>query len=309
MISIQENVTLAPFTSFRIGGVARFYAEVSSVDELKEALEYAKNKKIDYFVLGGGTNLLMSDKGFGGLVIRIKINEVKIEGNVLEVGAGVPLIKAINVAASESLTGLESLAGIPGTIGGAVRGNAGAFGSEIGPCLSKVNAFDCDKCEVVCFGGSDCKFEYRSSIFKQDKNLIVISAVFELKKGDEAEVQKKVKDTITKRVSSGLHGVKSAGSFFMNPLVESKELLDEFERDNGSPSRNGKVPAGWIIDQANLRGKKIGGAAVSDLHANYIVNNGDATAEDVVILESYIKQQVRDKFGIQLESEVNHVGF
>jgi UDP-N-acetylmuramate dehydrogenase len=309
MLNIQENVSLAPLNSFRIGGLASFYVEVSNVEELKEAVQFAKEKDIDFFVLGGGTNLLMSDKGFVGIVIRIKLNETKFDENVLEVGAGVPLIKAVNVAAEKGLLGMESLAGIPGTVGGAVRGNAGAFGCEICTVVDKVTAFDCQKLETVCFGGAECAFDYRTSIFKSKKDLIVVSVSFALEPGRGEEIQKKVKDTITKRVSTGLHGVKSAGSFFMNPFVQSEKILADFEKDNGSPSRNGKVPAGWIIDQAGLRGKKIGGAGISELHANYIVNNGDAKAEDVIILESYIKQQVRDKFGVQLESEVNHVGF
>ncbi|MDD5397390.1 MAG: UDP-N-acetylmuramate dehydrogenase, partial [Candidatus Moranbacteria bacterium] len=230
-------------------------------------------------------------------------------GNLLEVGAGVPLIKAVNLAAENGLSGMESLAGVPGTVGGAVRGNAGAFGSEICACVDSITAFDCEKLEKVSLKNTECCFDYRSSVFKHNKNLVVVAATFSLQQGNAEEIKEKVKNTITKRVGSGLHGVRSAGSFFMNPLVESKDLLDQFEKDNGSPSRNGKIPAGWIIDQAGLRGKTIGGAGISDKHANYIVNNGDATAEDVIILESYIKQQVRDKFGVQLESEVNHVGF
>ncbi|KKQ14690.1 MAG: UDP-N-acetylenolpyruvoylglucosamine reductase, partial [Candidatus Moranbacteria bacterium GW2011_GWE1_36_7] len=239
MINIQENILLSQFTSFRIGGPARFYVEVSSVDELKEALLYAKEKNIKFFILGGGTNLLMSDNGFQGIVIRMKINTICTNGNIMEVGCGVPLIKAINVSATEELSGMESLAGIPGTVGGAIRGNAGAFGSEICACVEKVSALDSETMEVVSFDAKECDFSYRTSVFKQKEKFIVLSATFALTAGNDKEIQQKVSDTINKRVSTGLHGVRSAGSFFMNPFVESKDILDNFEKDNGSPSRNG----------------------------------------------------------------------
>jgi UDP-N-acetylmuramate dehydrogenase len=309
MLAIKENVPLAPLTSFRVGGNARFYTEARSLEELKEALAFAKEKNIDFYILSGGTNILVSDKGFAGLIIRMKMNGTKTEGTTLEVEAGVPLIKAVNTAAAEGLAGIESLAGIPGTVGGAVRGNAGAFGSETGQHILSVTAFDLAKSELVVFNQEECKFDYRSSVFKDGKNLIILSAKFSLTAGKSEEIMQKVKDTAAKRASTGLHGFKCAGSYFMNPVVTDKKLLDEFEKESGKPSKNGKLPAGWVIDRAGLRGKKIGGAMISEQHANYIINTGDATADDVVMLVSYAKQQVRDQLGIQLQEEVNYLGF
>lgn len=310
MISIKENVSMAPLTSFRIGGSAKFYVEVATVEELREALAFAKEKKIKTYILGSGTNLLVSDNGFDGLIIRMKMNAVTISGETLVAEAGAALIKAINAAAQGGLSGIEKMAGIPGTVGGAVRGNAGAFGTEIKLCVKNVQAFDVEKNELVDFELDDCDFAYRSSVFKKNKNLIVISVALDLKKGDVEEIKKLTNETIMMRASKGLHGVRSAGSYFMNPVTENEKLLSEFEKEKGVPARNNTLPAGWVIEQAGLLGKQIGGAAVSNLHANYIVNEtGDARASDVIMLVSFIKQQVRDKFGIQLHEEVNYLGF
>jgi UDP-N-acetylmuramate dehydrogenase len=309
MINIQENVSLLPLTSFRIGGNARFYVEVFSVEELRDALGFAKEKQLNFYILAGGTNLLVSDKGFDGLIIRMKMNKINVQDKILEVEAGVPLIKAINTAAQAGLSGMEKMGGIPGTVGGAVRGNAGAFGTEIKSCIKSVTAFDIEKMEAVSFEVQQCEFAYRTSIFKENKNLIVTSAVIVLQKGDVSEIQKLTMDTIMMRASKGLHGVRSVGSFFMNPVTEDEKLLAEFEKEKGVVARNNTLPAGWVIEQAGLLGKKIGGAQVSELHANYIVNAGEASAEDVIMLVSYIKQQVRDQFGIQLREEVNYLGF
>lgn len=309
MLKIQEKISLAPLTSFRIGGDSDFYVEVTNVRELKEAVEFAQKKNIDFYILGGGTNLLVSDEGFRGIIIRIKMNGINIENNEIVVEAGTSLIKAINFASENGLSGMEKMAGIPGTIGGAIRGNAGAFGVEIKSVLKSVVVFNSKKMELEIFENAQCDFGYRSSIFKKSRNLIIVSANLMLVKGDKEEIAKLAKDTILLRASKGLHGVKSAGSFFMNPIVENDKLCGDFEKNNGTPPRNNTLPAGWVIDQANLRGKKIGGAQISEKHANYLINAGDATASDVVMLASFVKQQVRDQFGVQLQEEINYLGF
>ena len=300
---------MTPLTSFRIGGNAKYYVEVFSIEELKESLIFAKDKKIDFYILGGGTNLLIGDDGFSGLIIRMKMNEISVDGEAIEAQAGVPLIKAINMASQQGLSGLEKLAGIPGTIGGAVRGNAGAFSSEIKSCIKSVTAFDTEKKELISFENEQCNFAYRTSIFKKNKKLIVISTTLILQKGEISEIQKLTTDTIMTRSARGLNGVKSAGSYFMNPVVENEKLCSDFEKEKGVPVRNKTLPAGWVIEQAGLLGKQIGGAQVSEKHANYIINTGNATAQDVIMLVSYVKQQVRDQFGIQLNEEVNYLGF
>jgi len=153
------------------------------------------------------------------------------------------------------------------------------------------------------------RFVYRSSIFKKNPNLIVISASLDLTVSNKEACQAKVKEIVLSRTSKGLQGAKSAGSYFMNPKIADEKLLQEFEREKGVPARNGVVPAGWIIEMAGLRGKTIGGAQVSEAHTNYLINTGEATAENVIMLVSFIKQQVRDQFGVQLVEEVNYLGF
>ncbi|HPX94012.1 MAG TPA: UDP-N-acetylmuramate dehydrogenase [Candidatus Moranbacteria bacterium] len=309
MINIEKNAPLAPMSSFKIGGNADFYAEVKTVSELKEALKFAKENRLDFYVLGGGTNVLFSDKGFSGLIIRIRNERVKIEGNEVTAGAGASLLGIVNAVAEAGLAGLESLAGIPGTLGGAVRGNAGAYGSEISERIKSISVFDAKTSQEKEYGKEESEFGYRKSIFKKNKHLIIVSVSFVLEKGNSEELLQKVKELLSKRNSSGLYGLKSAGSFFMNPEVSDEKLRSEFEKDTGQRLRGSTIPAGWLIERAGLCGKKIGGAAVSEKHGNFLINADNATAENVIILASFIKQQIRSKFGVQLQEEVNYVGF
>ena len=253
---------------------------------------------------------MISDNGFKGLIIRIKLNEISVnaEGGVVA-NAGTPLIKVVNFSAENGFTGIESLAGVPGTFGGAVRGNAGAFGTEIGSHIFEVTALNAETLELEKFKQENSDFAYRSSIFKKNKKLIVVSATLNLETAEVAECKAKVMEIVMGRTKKGLQGAKSAGSYFMNPKIEDEKLLQEFEQEKGVPARNGVVPAGWIIERAGLKGKTIGGAQVSENHTNYLINTGAGTAENVIMLVSYIKQQVRDQFGVQLVEEVNYLGF
>lgn len=308
MLDIKKNIPLKNYTTFHIGGPAKFFVEVESEDELLEALQYAKENSLEFFILGGGSNLLVSDKGFDGFVIKIRNSKFEIRNSSIECGAGVSLAMAVNESMNRGLGGLEWTGGISGTIGGAVRGNAGAFGSCMKDAIQSVKAIDTKDLGIKIYDLKKCEFEYRSSVFKENKNLIILSAVLKLEKGNKEKIQNKVKEIIKKRELK--HPKEnSAGSFFKNPIVENKELVEEFERDQSIKCRDNKIPAGWLIEQAGLRGKKIGGAMVSEKHANFIVNTGDATAEDVIMLVSFIKQQVRDKFGIELREEVQYLGF
>lgn len=309
MINIQENVPLANHTTFRIGGPAKYFTEIAGAEELKEALQYARENQLDFFILGGGSNVLVSDRGFAGLVIKMKLNGIKIEGEKMEVGAGVPLAKAINESIKHSLAGLEWAAGIPGTVGGAVRGNAGAFGGETGNMVESVKVLNADTLETGVCEAEKCTFGYRRSIFRQNKNLIILAVTLKLSAGNAEESRKKTQEIIAQRIAKQPRGAASAGSFFINPAVNDNKLIQEFEAEKGVKSKENKVPAGWLIDRAGMRGKKLGGAIVSEAHPNYIVNAGGAAAEDVVMLASLVKQQVRDKLGVQLREEVQYLGF
>jgi UDP-N-acetylmuramate dehydrogenase len=311
MLNIQKNIILANHTSFRIGGPAKFFAEVNNTQELEEALKYAKENNLPYFILGGGSNILASDKGFDGLVIKIKMSQIKIEksSNTVEAEAGVPLARVVNSTVAESMTGMEWAAGIPGTIGGAVRGNAGAYGGEAGDAIESVKVFDVETGAYKEFSKEECQFSYRESIFKKNKNLIIVSVKIKLAPGNKEESMEKIKVIIPKRISLQTPGTTSAGSYFVNPVTDKKELIEEFEKEKGAKSKGGKVPAAWLIERADLKGKKIGGAMVSEANSIYFLNTGGATAENVIMLSSIVKQQVRDKFGVQLKEEVEMLGF
>jgi UDP-N-acetylmuramate dehydrogenase len=309
MLEIKENVSLAPLTSFRIGGPAKKFVQVRSIEELKEAIELSKQAGIDFAILGGGSNMLVSDNGFSGLIIQMKINELEVEEEFLKVDAGVPLIKAINMAAQAGLSGVELLAGIPGTLGGAVRGNAGAYGRTISDVVEKVRVLNSESLEIEELSKEQCAFGYRESIFKANKNLVIVSALLKLITAEQEEVTNKTKETIAKRSANELAGEKSAGSYFTNPIVADEELRESFRKDKGVQPKDDKLPSGWVIEQLGLKGKKMGGAMISAQHANYIINTGEAKAEDVIMLASYVKQQVRDKMGVQLKEEVSYLGF
>ncbi len=311
MIKIQKNISLAKYTTFKIGGPASFFVCVKNEKDVTEAINYAKKNNLKVFVLGGGSNVLISDKGFNGLVIKLENSECEIVGDVLECGSGANLFDAVKKAVDNSLSGFEWAAGIPGTFGGAVRGNAGAFNGDMSLNIESVDVLNFVDGEVKIekYSNEMCKFGYRSSIFKKNANLIVLSARMKFTKGDKDKSILKMGEIVRKRIGKQPQNFPSAGSFFQNPIVENSELIKKFEKDIGSPSREKKVAAGWLIDQLGLRGKKIGGAMISEKHANFLVNSGEATAEDVIILASYIKQQVRDKLGVQLMEEVQYIGF
>ncbi len=308
MLKIEKNIPLAPRTTFRIGGPAKFFAETGSEEELLEALKYANDEKLQFFILGGGSNILVSDEGFSGLAIKIKNSKFDIKDSFIEAGAGVFLAKAVKESINRGLSGLEWAAGIPGTIGGATRGNAGAYGGDMGGIVESARVLDSDKLRIRKYNLSECRFGYRDSIFKHKKNLIILSVMLGLRKGKREESEKKFKEIIAKRISKQ-PDEPSAGSFFVNPAVGNPTLIKKFEEERGVKSKNKKIPAGWLIDEADLSGRKIGGAMVSEIHSNFIVNTGGARAEDVIMLTSFIKQQVRDKFGVELREEVQYIGF
>ncbi len=346
-IKIKENIILAQYTTLKIGGAARFFCEAKDEKEIMEALEFAREKKLPIFVLGGGSNILVSDKGFDGIIIKILNTKYQILNTNIECGAGALLSKIVSESVKAGLTGLEWAAGIPGTVGGAIRGNAGAFGSCMADTVESVKVMEISNLSKVRpdIQGStfplsrlnrdnssrsnlweipqdrtlklrECKFSYRDSIFKKNPNLIIVSAVLRLKKGKKKESEKRVKEIIKQRKEAQPFDFPSSGSFFKNPclagrqaVVKNKKIIEEYERETGNKVKDGVIPAGYLIDMLNLRGKKIGGAMVSQHHGNFLVNAGGATAEDMVILISLIKHRVRNKFGIQLREEVQYVGF
>ena len=309
MLSFAENISLAPYTSFQIGGPARYLTEVRSSDELREALLFARSRGVGFYLLGGGTNLLVSDGGFDGLIIRMNLDAVSLAGRLIEAEAGADLTGVVHRATEWGLSGLESLAGIPGMLGGAVRGNAGAYGGCIGELCISVQALNTTTLELVAFGREECRFSYRDSRFKRDPGLIVVSAQLGLEHGSVEQIRLRVEATLAKRAARNLQCEKSVGSFFMNPVVHDAELIGRFESEQKVRSRDGRIPAGWLIDQAGLRNLRVGAAMVSALHANYLINTGGARSEEILTLARLVKERVLKVTGVQLQEEVSCLGF
>jgi UDP-N-acetylmuramate dehydrogenase len=309
MTAIQENVTLAPFTSLKIGGPARYFAAAASVAQLREALLFARDRGIPFAILGGGSNLLVSDRGFDGLVIRLRMEGTKVSGCRVEAEAGVDLTWLIHQTAQWGLSGMESLAGIPGLVGGAVRGNAGAYGGSIGEVAETVQALDGASLELLTLAREECAFAYRSSRFKANPRLIVVSTLLLLSPDDPEAIRSRIEATIAKRTAKGLQCEKSVGSFFMNPMVTDPELVGSFEAEQKLRCRECRIPAGWLIDKAGLRNTRVGAAVVSALHANYLINGGEASAEEMARLARLVKRRVREAMGVRLQEEVSCLGF
>jgi UDP-N-acetylmuramate dehydrogenase len=255
-----------------------------------------------YVIIGGGSNLLIPDEGLEALVIKIGMNRWNVSEDVLEADAGCELLELIKKSAGQNLGGWEKLAGIPGTIGGAVRGNAGAFGPEIKDFLVSVRALNTNTFEMREFSNEDCEFGYRMSFFKKNPEWILLTVRMHLTPAVAKESTKLIKETIREREKRHIQNVRAAGSFFMNP-VAPEAVREQFEAEKSVPSREGRVPAGWLIEKVGMKGAQCGEAAASEQHPNYLVNLGKATAKDVRTLASDIKARVKDEFDIDLKEE------
>lgn len=313
MLNIQKNVKLAEYSTFKIGGEAKNFVEVKNEDEFLEAMDYAKKNNLKFFILGGGSNVLFDDKGFDGIVIRVSDQGGSVlpwQGTMLECWAGEKLSKLVDQAKDRGLSGLEWAIGIPGTVGGALRGNAGAFGGTMADVVAQVRAYDASRQKIVNYGPGECNFDYRSSTFKQDDGLIVISVKIILKNGDKDAILAKMEKMTKKRSEKQPKGwTGNAGSFFMNPVIEDCSLIKKFEEDTGRKTVGNRISAGWLIEEVGLKGKKIGNISTSDINANFLINNGGGTMEEVLIVSGIIKQKVRSKLRVNLKEEVEVVYF
>jgi UDP-N-acetylmuramate dehydrogenase len=301
-IRIQENVPLTPLTTFEIGGAARYFVDVQSEDDIREAIAWAKKKNVRFQILAGGSNVLVPDGGVDGLVIHIVSGNFSFADNELAADAGCNLLQMIRAAGERGLGGWEKLAGIPGTLGGAVRGNAGAFGSEIKDFVTNVRVLNANTGEVLGFVNPTCDFAYRHSFFKEHPEWIITRVIIELQKVDPSENKRLVEETIQEREKRHLQNVRAAGSFFMNPKAPP-EVIAMFEKEKGGKSREGRVPAGWLIEKAGMKGATEGGAIASLQHPNYIVNQGNASADDVRQLAENIRHAVSSQFSVELHEE------
>ncbi len=307
---LKEKVLLKNYTTYKIGGPAKYFFIAKNKDELIRALELAKKNKLPVFILGGGSNLLVSDKGFKGLVIKMDICGMELMENQAMIGAGEGLTRIANLCAKNGLSGLEWSAGIPGTIGGAVYGHAQAFGTKISSSIKGVEVIDTKNLKIKKLTREQCKFSLKNSIFKKNKNLVIVSVLLEFEKAGLEEIENKIKEFLNYRKARHPMNFPSAGSTFVNPEVKikNKKLLKEFP-ELVNFNLQGAIPAGYLVQKCGIQGKKIGKAQISNKHANFIVNLGGARAKDVFALMTLARKKVKEKFGVNLETEVQFVGF
>lgn len=334
MIKIEENKYFKDLTTFKVGGKIKYFTKVKNIDEVREAVDFAKNKSIDIFILGGGSDLLVSDKDFDGIVIKFVGDSYKIEDSIITAEAGLLWDKLVEIAVENNLQGLECLSGIPGTVGASPIQNIGAYGAEISNTFEKLEAFNLESGTVEIFDKERCHFGYRESIFKTKEywqKYLIINISLKLNKGghstanyeslkglvNENSTLSEIREAVIKTRNQKLenpdeHG--NAGSFFQNPIInmgKKMELEVMYPNIKIFPfGENFKVFAGWLIENAGMKGKELGGAAVSPKHALILINEtGSATADEIYRLSEMIISEVYKKFGIKLEREVQLINF
>lgn len=337
-MNIQENISLQRLNTFGIAKNARFFTEVASVDELREALIWAKEKKQQVFILGGGSNILLT-ADYDGLVVKIAIKEKKLikedENHFwVQVGAGEIWHELVTFAIDQNWAGLENLSLIPGTVGASPMQNIGAYGVEVQDIFESLQALNRSSLAIETFTKDQCKFGYRESVFKHElkDQYVICSVLFKLKKKPELRVdygairevllEKGLKEPTIRGISEAVIEIRSsklpdpktignAGSFFKNPTISTDqftELKSKFPEIPGYPTEGGvKVPAGWLIEQAGWKGKRIGEVGVHTKQALVLVNYGKGEGAEIVELSQKIRTSVNEKFAIELHPEVNFI--
>lgn len=290
--ALEFDRPLAPLTSYKTGGPAKYFIWAKSAVEIRDAISKARRIGLPFYMIGGGSNLLVSDQGYDGLIIKIDIRGFEVlENSVLDAGAGEELMDMVNFATNHSLAGLEFAAGIWGSVGGAIYGNAGAFGGELGPIMADAEIVTPEG-EIKIVDREYCGFGYRDSRLKRTKD-VIIRCRFQLQAGEKTAIEGRVGDILAQREQKHPSEL-TAGCFFKN-IPDAREPY-------------GKLPAGRLLEQAGAKGMAVGGARVYEKHANIIVNSGNATAKEIRLLADQMKQRVFDKFGIRLEEEVQELG-
>ena len=347
-MTIQENIPLAPLTTLQVGGPARYFVEAASEEDVREAIVFARVKALSLFVLGGGSNLLISDSGWPGLVLRIAIGGIaqqqEDDAVLFEVGAGVDWDQFVAQAVANNCAGVECLSGIPGSVGGTPVQNVGAYGQEVSQTIESVRAFDQTEGRIVVLPKETCGFRYRASIFNTTERLlyVILRVTYRLARGGApsltyADLQKhfagsavpslaQVRSAVLQiRQSKGMLIVpgdpdcRSAGSFFKNPVLSKAEFRDLVER---ADSRGLKIPsypaldaqrkvsAAWLVEHSGFsKGFTLGAAGISRKHALALINTGNAHAADIVRLQETVQRGIEKTWGIALEPEPVFVGF
>lgn len=345
---VKQNEPLAPLTTLGVGGQARWFAEAESEAEIAEASSWARERGVPLFVLGGGTNLLVSDQGFEGLVLQVRLRGFDVEDagsdRIYRVAAGKDWDAFVAGAVGENCAGIECLAGIPGTVGGTPVQNVGAYGQEVSSVIERVRAFDLERRDFVELTAAECGFSYRRSRFNsEDRGRFVVTRVdYRLRPGgaptiaypdlqraianrgaaagepsltEVADAVRRIRQSKGMLILEGDPDCRSAGSFFKNPVVAA-DRYDQIAARGGMPpsfpagAGMVKVPAAWLIEHAGFsKGYASGAAGISSRHTLALVNRGGATAWEILALARHISTRVEERFGIRLEMEPVMIGF
>ncbi|GIU83028.1 MAG: UDP-N-acetylenolpyruvoylglucosamine reductase [Pyrinomonadaceae bacterium] len=346
---IKKDVPLASLTTLKVGGVARFFVEVENEQELLEAVGFAESKSLRLFILGGGSNVVISDKGFDGLVVKISIKGISLisetkQRKIFRVNSGENWDEFVEFCVRRNLAGIECLSGIPGTVGATPIQNVGAYGQEVSETIQSVRVFDLGSHKIFDLENHQCGFSYRASIFNTtQKNRFVILAVeFALEKNGKPRLAYKdlvdffkghnpslcelrravieIRKSKAMVISDEDINSRSCGSFFKNPIVSLQEYGEVAEKASKLGFREVpkydagfgkvKIPAAWLVEKAGFqKGYRMGNVGISEKHALAIVNFGNATAKEIIQLKNEIQLRVKEKFGIELMPEPVFVGF
>jgi len=302
---IKKDFSLKEISFAKIGGIAKYFVEISQKKELLSCLRWAKKNNLEIIIIGNASNILFSDGYFKGIIIKIKNHRFILKKKHLLVSAGFLINDFLKKCMKYQIKDYEWLAGIPGTIGGAVYGNAGAYSREIGEKVIKVKTIDISSLKEKIYYQKDCRFDYRNSIFK-NKQEVIWEIFLKKEKGNLKEIQEKIKSYLKERVEKKNYLYPSLGCIFKNiPLSKIKNnILKEIIKKFNPPIKGGKISAGWLIEKANIKKRKIGGAMIAPFHHNIIVNYQKATFNDFLKLINIIKKKVFEKFKILLEEEI-----
>lgn len=297
---LQENVSLKGITTVGIGGPARWFLTIKTLVELKQAISICKQNQIKFFLMGSGSNLLISDSGLDRLVIKAEVTGITQDPDGLTILAGTPLQYLVNFTIDHNLSGAQKLNGIPGTVGGAIFGNAGAYGQTISDYLTQVLAFDGQN-EVI-LSKPECQFSYRDSGFKRN-NLIILSAKFNFPIGEKTNLKQEADQVLVQRLQKYHPSLKCPGSFFKNLILEnlSPEVLNKLPPQKDT---YGKIASGAILEEVGAKGDRLGNIQIAPYHGNLFINLGNGTAQDFWSLAKKYHDKVLEKYGVALEPEV-----
>jgi UDP-N-acetylmuramate dehydrogenase len=305
-VTISQGTLLSQYTRFGIGGPAEVYLETPDQQSFMEALNIAQSVGSQHVVIGGGTNLIVADAGFPGIVLRFTASGIESEGVRVSAAAGAELQALVDHCIGLGLRGMETMTGIPGSVGGAVYGNAGAYGHSINERICQVRFLDGSAIRL--FNNEECEFHYRESIFKRHKDWIVFSVDLEMDVASSTELRQKADEIFKIRLEKYPATMRCAGSIFKNLILA--ELAPAVQKQVPEKViREGKVPSAYFLEQVGAKGMHSGDIRVADYHANLIYNSGQGTARQVCEIINDLKSRVERKFALLLEEEVQYIGF